>query len=59
MNINNTSNYETTEYNLSLIKKYTINIDNGLFLLPSPTGSVKTHFIDFKLKRIYKSLRFS
>lgn len=45
MNINNTSNYETTEYNLSLIKKYTINIDNGLFLLPSPTGSGKTHAI--------------
>lgn len=35
----------TTEYNLKLINKYAKNIDTGLFLLPSPTGSGKTHAI--------------
>ena len=37
--------YATTEYNLSLMKKYTKGKESGVFLLPSPTGSGKTYAI--------------
>lgn len=51
-------NYETTKYNLELIEKY-IKKENGLFLLPSPTGSGKTHaIIDFISKNINSNSRF-
>lgn len=46
----------TTEYNLELINKYAKNIDTGLFLLPSPTGSGKMHAIIKFIKRAKNSI---
>lgn len=59
MSKNKISDYQTTEYNLFLIEKYTKNINNGLFLLPSPTGSGKTHaIIEYIKKNIANDKKF-
>lgn len=55
----NQNEYATTEYNLSLIEKYVNDKSNGLFLLPSPTGSGKTYaIIEYIRKNIINDKKF-
>ena len=51
--------YPTTDFNKSLIEKYTLNKDNGLFLLTTPTGSGKTHaIIEFIKEHLHLGKKF-